>query len=251
MDAWFQRKPDPRETRNPADCKKETNEYEDIHFESVFLRGGSVGILIILRPTTKRQEQWVILTEQPRVPACSLRFVEIPSGMIDKEKNFGGAAAREIEEETGLKLPESELINMTELALADSGDEDEHSESLARAMYLSPGGCDEYISLLLWEKEMDRVHLEALREKITRLPTSGKTISLRLQKYADLWKFGVRDAKTLGAWALYEGLKTSGKLQEERDRRSRVAEEDMEKNVSGLPTMADAILRSLGQAPEC
>lgn len=250
MDAWIKREPDPEKTQTPADCKKEPNKYEDMLFETVFLRGGSVAILMILRPTIKRQEQWVILTEQPRVPACSLRFVEIPAGMMDKEKNFAGAAAREIEEETGLKIPESELINMTELALPDNADEDENSETLARAMYPSPGGCDEYISLFLWEKEMDRVHIEALRGKITGLRTSGETISLRLERYADVWRVGARDAKTLGAWALYEGLKNSGKLQEEQERRSRNAEKGVKKNSSGLSTIADAIFQSLGRAPK-
>lgn len=37
-------------------------------------------------------------------------------------------------------------------------------------------------------------------------------ITLKLVKLEDLWREGARDAKALGAWALWEGLKRSGKL---------------------------------------
>lgn len=202
MDAWIQREPDqPRE--QISESTNEAVDYNNTLFETVFLRGGSVAILMILRPIDQLQEQWVILTEQPRVPACSLRFLEIPAGMMDNQQNFGGAAAKEIKEETGLTIPESELINMTELALRQDESSDnahpEDSEKLAPAMYPSPGGCDEYISLFVWETNMERTHIENLRGRFTGLRHSGEKIQLRLEKYTDLWKVGARDAKTLGA----------------------------------------------------
>lgn len=219
MDAWIERDATPEQQAETKDPEKYPVDYRNTLYENVFLRGGSVAVLMILRPSDKRDERWVILTEQARTPACSLRFTEIPAGMMDANNNFAGVAAREIEEETGLKIPESELINMTELALKDSDDD---PEVLAKAMYPSPGGCDEHISLFLWEKEMDRVHIQALKGKITGLRTAGETITLRLEKYTDLWKVGARDAKTLGAWALYEGLSSSGTLdQEEKQRQAK------------------------------
>lgn len=114
-----------------------------------FLRGGSVAMLMILRPKDSRDERWVVLTEQPRVPAGSLKFVEIPAGMIDDAKTFGGAAAKEIFEETGFTLPESELIDLTELALRRSVMSE---PSMKNAMYPSPGGSDEFMPIFLWEK---------------------------------------------------------------------------------------------------
>jgi len=39
-------------------------------------------------------------------------------------------------------------------------------------------------------------------------------ITLRVCDYEVLWKEGARDAKTLGAWALYEGLNRSGQIEE-------------------------------------
>ncbi|ROV98682.1 hypothetical protein VMCG_06710 [Cytospora schulzeri] len=105
---------------------------------NAFLSGGSVAMLMILRPKDTREERY---------------FLQIPVRMLDNEQNFSGAAAKEIEEETGFKIPHAELVDMTELALKNSV----HPEkSLQSAMYSSPGGCDEYIALFLWEKELDR-----------------------------------------------------------------------------------------------
>jgi len=49
----------------------------------VFLRGGAVAVLIILRPSDSPDERYVVMTEQPRIPAGSLNFMEIPAGMLD------------------------------------------------------------------------------------------------------------------------------------------------------------------------
>jgi ADP-sugar diphosphatase len=84
----------------------------------VFLRGGSVALLVILRAEgDDTNERWVVMTKQPRIPAGSLDFFEIPAGMIDDEGNFAGAAARELFEETDLKAPMYELQDMTAMAL--------------------------------------------------------------------------------------------------------------------------------------
>ncbi|KUI69686.1 Nudix hydrolase 14, chloroplastic [Cytospora mali] len=181
-----------------------------------FLRGGSVAMLMVLRPKDSRDEKMVVLTEQPRVPAGSLAFWEIPTGMLDDELNFTGAAARVIEEETGFEVPMPDLIDMTELALRNS---ELPETTLKPAMYLSPGGCDEYIALFLWEKELDRMEIDYLKSKMTGQRKEGDTVILKLVPYEVLWQEGARDAKTLAAWALYEGLTRSGILREERNRK--------------------------------
>jgi ADP-sugar diphosphatase len=83
---------------------------------SVFMRGGSVAILIILTPSEptsgEAQEEYTILTVQARVPAGSLSFTELPAGMLDDSGTFAGAAAKEIAEETGLEISSRELIDM-------------------------------------------------------------------------------------------------------------------------------------------
>jgi ADP-sugar diphosphatase len=106
-------------------------------------------VLMILRPHGTKDERYVVMTEQPRIPAGSLQFLEIPAGMLDGKTHFSGKAAEEIAEETGMRIPKEELIDMTELALRESAVRD---KSLKNAMYPSPGGSDEFIPILLWEK---------------------------------------------------------------------------------------------------
>ncbi|KIW75635.1 hypothetical protein Z517_10377 [Fonsecaea pedrosoi CBS 271.37] len=124
-----------------------TNDNDESFPGSVFMRGGSVAMLIVLtaassspgtfpeqssaRGTTsskarpqpggnddddEEEEEYAILTIQPRIPAGSLSFVELPAGMIDDSGTFAGAAAKEIHEETGLEISADVLVDMTRLA---------------------------------------------------------------------------------------------------------------------------------------
>lgn len=105
---------------------------------SVFLRGPSVAMLIVLVPYdvvvepgnrssgntggSKKivsNERFVILTVQPRVPAGSLEFFELPAGMVDGGALIG-AAAGEIKEELGLEIPKSELYCLSDMAAGPS-----------------------------------------------------------------------------------------------------------------------------------
>ncbi|KAL5319112.1 hypothetical protein ACEPPN_012161 [Leptodophora sp. 'Broadleaf-Isolate-01'] len=175
----------------------------------VFLRGGSIAVLIVLNSEERKEEKFVVMTMQPRVPAGNLAFWEIPAGMLDDEaKKVKSKAIDEIEEETGLKIPYDELQDMTKMAL-ESATTNDNSQP---AMYPSPGGSDEYIHLLVWEKEMDEKNIMDLREKLTGLRAQGELITLKLVRYEDLWREGARDGKTVASWALYEGLKRDGKL---------------------------------------
>ncbi|KAL5002841.1 hypothetical protein BDV10DRAFT_85901 [Aspergillus recurvatus] len=182
---------------------------------SVFLRGGSVGMLLLLQPddvpSTSEDDKWAVLTVQPRIPAGSLAFSEIPAGMLDDSGAFAGKAAEEIQEETGLTIPQSELVDMTSLAL-QSVEESEDGETLQKAVYPSPGGSDEFIPLFLCDKRMPRKDIKALQGRLTGLRPHGEKITLKVVPLKDLWKEGIRDGKTLAAWALYTGLKRDNKL---------------------------------------
>ncbi|EAW12799.1 putative NUDIX family hydrolase [Aspergillus clavatus NRRL 1] len=182
---------------------------------TVFLRGGSVGMLIILQPDdaplSNEDSKRAILTIQPRIPAGSLAFPEIPAGMLDDSGTFAGAAAKEIEEETGLTIPQNELVDMTSLAL-QSISEPEDGESLQKAVYPSPGGSDEFIPLFLCQKRMPRKDIESLQGRLTGLRQHGEKITLKIVPLKDLWKEALRDGKTLAAWALYNGLKQDRRI---------------------------------------
>ena len=129
--------------------------------------------------------------------------------MLDDAGTFAGGAAKEIAEETGLEVPESELINMTDMALSSSPDS---AEALQSAVYPSCGGSDEYIPIFLWQKRVPRPQLQEWQGKLTGLRDHGEKITLKLAKLEDVWKIGGRDGKVLAAWALYEGLKREGKF---------------------------------------
>ncbi|KAG9189352.1 ADP-sugar diphosphatase [Alternaria panax] len=183
---------------------------------AVFLRGGSVAILFIVQPegAEGEDEKQVILTVQPRIAASSLAFTEIPAGMLDEEESsFAGKAAKEIKEETGLEIKESELLDMTKLALEGlPSDPLSAAESLEEAMYPSPGACDESITLYLCQKRLKREHLEELEGSATGLVKEGENIKLKLVPLTRLWREGARDAKALAALSLYENLKKIGML---------------------------------------
>ena len=181
---------------------------------SVFLRGGSVGMMLILQPDdcpeNTETEKHVILTLQPRIPAGSLALPELPAGMLDDSGTFSGGAAKEIEEETGLKIRADDLLDMTELALSKGSGSQE--ERLQQGVYPSPGGCDEFVPLFLWQKRIPREQMKEWQGKLTGLRDHGEKIILMLAPLDQVWKIGGRDAKVLAGWALYEGLRREGKL---------------------------------------
>lgn len=162
----------------------------------------------IANPTDN--DKRAILTIQPRIPAGSLAFPEIPAGMLDDSGTFAGGAAKEIQEETGLLVEQGDLIDMT--LLASKAGQASNGESLQHAVYPSAGGSDEFIPLFLCQKVMPRKEIEDLQGKLTGLRDEGEKITLKLVPLADLWKEGVRDGKTLAAWGLYQGLKSEGLL---------------------------------------
>jgi len=136
--------------------------------------------------------------------------------MLDNSGTFSGGAAKEIQEETGLSIPESELINLTALALSPSSssvnDETDSGEKLQEGVYPSPGGCDEFVPIFLWQKRVPREQLKEWQGKLTGLREEGEKITLMLCPLEKVWRTGGRDAKVLAGWALYEGLRREGKI---------------------------------------
>ncbi|KAL9014078.1 MAG: hypothetical protein Q9173_001249 [Seirophora scorigena] len=199
---------------------------------SVFLRGGSVGMMVsndhltniwvaandfqqlIMQPDDvperTENEKQVILALQPRIAAGSLSMAELPAGMLDDSGSFSGGAAKEIAEETGLEIPASDLINMTELAIPDASSDSD--ERLQQAVYPSPGGCDEFIPIFLWQKRVPRGQLKQWQGKLTDLREHGEKITLMLCPLDQVWKHGGRDGKVLAGWALYQALRQEGRI---------------------------------------
>jgi ADP-sugar diphosphatase len=118
----------------------------------------------------------------------------------------------------GLTIPAEQLINLTELALQASTGSSQlensviEDEELPVAIFPSPGGCDEHISIFLHEKRVPRETLKEWTGKLTGLREDGEKITLKLIRLEDLWKEGGRDGKAAAAWGLYVGLKGEGKI---------------------------------------
>ena len=67
----------------------------------LFLRGHAVAVLMLVNGK-------LLLVEQYRVPVQQT-MLEAPAGMIDESGDFTGVAAKEIEEETGIKITKDRL----------------------------------------------------------------------------------------------------------------------------------------------
>eukprot|EP00271_Cylindrocystis_brebissonii_P021540 TRINITY_DN7764_c0_g1_i1.p1 TRINITY_DN7764_c0_g1~~TRINITY_DN7764_c0_g1_i1.p1 ORF type:complete len:274 (-),score=55.71 TRINITY_DN7764_c0_g1_i1:1238-2059(-) len=164
----------------------------------VFARGGAVAILILL---TCEGETYAVLTEQARVPV-GRAILELPAGMLDDgEGDFVGTAAREVEEETGIKIKAADLVDLT--AFLD--------ESTGRKMFPSPGGSDEDITLFLYRENVKKEVVDSLRGKQTGLRDHGELIQCQLVPYNSLWRSSP-DAKVLAAVLLFEKAEKEGLL---------------------------------------
>lgn len=96
--------------------------------------------------------------------------------MIDSENDgIAGTAAREMEEECGIKLRPSELTDLTELA-GISG------------IAPSPGGCDEHIGYLYAERSVSKAELHEMKDRLSGLRDQGEYITLRVVALKDIWR---------------------------------------------------------------
>eukprot|EP01111_Echinosteliopsis_oligospora_P008985 TRINITY_DN2545_c0_g1_i1.p1 TRINITY_DN2545_c0_g1~~TRINITY_DN2545_c0_g1_i1.p1 ORF type:complete len:447 (-),score=126.34 TRINITY_DN2545_c0_g1_i1:49-1242(-) len=160
----------------------------------IFMRGGAAGILTILKEDTKEGKEWAVVTIQPRLPAGSDAFVEIPAGMLDDatKGKFAGKAADELREETLLEIKEEELINLTEFAYG----------TRFPGMFPSAGGCDEFLVLYAYRRIFSPEVIKALQNAHGG-DGDHEIIKVRLVPLEDLYK-EAPDAKALSALCLYD-----------------------------------------------
>ncbi len=158
-----------------------------------FLRGGASAILPIL--ITPDGQKYVVTTIQPRVPGAEREYEEIPAGMVDNTGTFAGTAAKEMQEETGLTVKESELTPLCE-------------------MYPSIGGCDEKIAMYVWQANIEAKDLEALQGLATGALEENEVIHLNVRTLEDFTEAcltsKITDAKAQNALGLYTMLLAKG-----------------------------------------
>jgi ADP-sugar diphosphatase len=165
----------------------------------VFMRGGAVAILVVLKHEDKL---YTVMVRQPRIAVGKMSLAEIPAGMLDGLGDFTGVAAKELKEETGIVINEKDLVNMTDLAYGET----------YPGMYPSCGGTDEFNKLFLYREEVkDAEQLNSLQGKCTGVAAEGEMIKLEIIPLDDLWKTSP-DAKALGALCLHDRLIASGQI---------------------------------------
>lgn len=151
---------------------------------------GHTAVMLVNLICAEDYTSHTVLLKQSRAATGNFDFVEIPAGMIDNG-SFSGAAARELEEEIGLKFNEADLVDLT--ALLPKGKD---------GIYLSPGLLDERCKIYLAERKVMRSELEAMRGQTTGVEGEGEFIKLAVVLMDDL-PLHVCDAKSLLAYALY------------------------------------------------
>eukprot|EP00762_Andalucia_godoyi_P002912 ANDGO_04080.mRNA.1 Nudix hydrolase 14 len=152
----------------------------------VFMRGGAVCILVVLRAQdVEGTPRYSIVTAQPRIPASIFQFPEIPAGMLDDESDAASVARRELLEETGLDATASggRLVD-----LYDHFYGSHPSGRIFQGIYPSPGGCDEFLKVFVYEAEMPLQQILQFDGKVTGCTHEGEQITLQVVRYEDLWR---------------------------------------------------------------
>jgi ADP-sugar diphosphatase len=158
-----------------------------------FLRGHAVSIFVALfcdeiadDGSTIVEKRYSLLVEQPRVPIGAVSVLELPAGMIDDEhESVAGIAVKEMEEECGIVVRPSDLIDLTELAL---GQVVQNGHLPIAAIAPSGGGCDEFVRFMYLEKKVTIEELNAMRGRLSGLRDHGEFITLSVVPMEDVWK---------------------------------------------------------------
>ena len=123
-----------------------------------FIRGGAVAVLIRV---VVGSSAYFIMCRQLRFPVGGYTL-EAPAGMIDASANISGVMIKEIEEETGLVVPNvGELIDLGRIIP-------------------SAGGCDESIHLFAWDTELSKEAFDEITRKIHGATEENETIYLHI-----------------------------------------------------------------------
>lgn len=150
-----------------------------------------------------------------------------------------GVAAKELEEETGIVIRDSDLVDLSELAYAGmplskpmtttttmtattsttaavttTTTTTTGAQATVRGVYPTAGGSDEFIRLFLFRTAITREQLDALLAK-EHGEGGHERIVLRVVPFGDLWR-SCADMKTLSALCLYDRLRAEGRIPERR-----------------------------------
>ncbi|MBB2168797.1 NUDIX domain-containing protein [Gluconacetobacter aggeris] len=150
---------------------------------AALLRGDSVSVLVVLHCPGHAAR--TILTREPRLPVACPDLLALPAGMLEGGR-LVSTALRELAEEVGTDLAVS-ADQMVELT----------------TVWLSPGGCDEAITLYAVDLEIDEAAMRALDGRRTGNAAEHESIRLHVVDLDAIPRIGRSDAKTLLSYHLY------------------------------------------------
>ncbi|GAA4490275.1 NUDIX domain-containing protein [Gluconacetobacter tumulicola] len=150
---------------------------------AALLRGDSVSVLVVLHCLGHAAR--TILTREPRLPVACPDLLALPAGMLEGGR-LVSTALRELAEEVGTDLAVS-ADQMVELT----------------TVWLSPGGCDEAITLYAVDLEIGEAAMRALDGRRTGNAAEHESIRLHVVELDDIPRIGHSDAKTLLSYHLY------------------------------------------------
>ena len=148
----------------------------------IFYRSDAVAVFLVLKDRDTKKKH-VAPVEQIRVPAGQ-KLLEIPAGIVENEEDYFKTAIREIKEEVDIEISQKDL------------------KFLGR-YFLSPGACNEKVVLYSCELDFSHQEIELLEGRLTGLKEEGENIRVRLFPLGLFEGLGIRDAKTVLAYALY------------------------------------------------
>ena len=143
-----------------------------------FIRGDAVAVLIVVKVIAPSNAitEYVLLCEQMRLPAGGYRK-EICAGMVDASGNIGSVVLKEVEEETGFKIK-----NTNDLIPLGS-------------TYTSQGGSDEEVFLYAWTTTITENEFVEKLSEVFGNEEEGEEIKLHFTPMSTLRSTGLTQMK--------------------------------------------------------
>jgi diketogulonate reductase-like aldo/keto reductase len=128
--------------------------------------------------------------------------------MDDEKETVAGIAVKEMEEECGIVVRPSDLVDLTELACQEAL---QLGNIPMAGIPPSPGGCDEFVRYMYLEKKVTVAELDEMRGRLQGLREHGEFITLKVVPMEDVWRVS-GDAKAMISLFLLDQLRREGKL---------------------------------------
>ena len=185
-----------------SDISYQYKTFNSVIHEKIVLSGASASIVVFLI-NTDTSELFTVLVKQPRIASGKFTY-EFPCGMVDDSTDYEGVSIRELDEECGIHVERSELINITSLFYG----EDNTIDCIPFSHPLLFDDC-EYIFGVI--RKMSTEEIKAL-EGNSGGCDEDEQITIHIVPFSDVWKIS-QDVVTISISEICEQLIQEGKIQ--------------------------------------